>query len=357
MHVLKWIKVSAPVAALGLLTGLALPASAVTHQSGGTACCRIGSSSPAASPAFPVFVHLPADQARHPGAAFEWWYTVGHVSAHGHRFGYEVTLTDSAGTLSTNIAITDETTGRYYQQVVLYKPSQVTMSTERLDVRMPNATLAGPVGSMSLTATLPAGTITLRLRDAGPALYPGGTGLIPFLAGQSFYYSLPSLATTGTLTVAGHRYLVTGQSWLDRQWGSWDWTKLHKWTWMAIQLAGGERLNLWDMYSADGENPYATVLYPDGHQSIVPITPVARSASGFWTSPVTGQRYATRWIVRIPDLRAVLNVRAFPQDQEVMASFPGVTPSEFEGSATVTGIAAGRPVTGQAYVEQLGHWK
>jgi hypothetical protein len=40
-----------------------------------------------------------------------------------------------------------------------------------------------------------------------------------------------------------------------------------------------------------------------------------------------------------------------------MASFPGVSPSLFEGSATITGIADGRPVTGQAYVEQQGHWK
>jgi len=330
--------------AAALLTGLVSPALAGTSP--GTT----------PGPAFPVFVHLPADQAGHPGVPYEWWYTVGHVSAHGHRFGYEVTLSESAGTPSTNIAITDQTTGRYYQKVVLYKPSQVSMSTDRLDVRMPNAHLSGPMGSMSLTATLPAGRITLRLRDAGPALYPGGAGLIPFLAGSSFYYSLPSLATSGTLTVAGHRYKVTGQSWLDRQWGSWDWTKLGKWTWMAIQLGNGERLNLWDIYSSDGENPYATVVYPDGHQTIVAITPLARQSSGFWISPVTGQRYATRWIVHIPALRTVLDIRAFPRDQEVMASFPGVTPSEFEGAATVTGTAAGRPITGQAYVEQLGHW-
>jgi predicted secreted hydrolase len=349
----SWIKIPAPVAAAVLLAGLTLPAAAAPAAGAARhACCP-----PGGGPAFPTFVHLPADQARHPGATFEWWYTVGHVSAHGHRFGYEVTLTDSAGTPSTNIAITDQTTGHYYQHVVVYQPAQVSMSTQRLDVRMPSATLAGPMDSMSLTATLPGGAITLRLRDAGPALYPGGTGLIPFLAGQSFYYSLPSLATTGTLTVAGHRYQVSGQSWLDRQWGTWDWTKLHRWTWMAIQLSGGEQLNLWDMYSVGGENRYATVLYPDGHQTIVPVTPLARDASGVWTSPATGQRYRTHWIVHIPGLGTRLDVSAFPRQQEVMASFPGVTPSLFEGAATVTGVAGGRPITGQAYVEQLGHWK
>jgi len=341
----RWIKIPVPVAAVVLLAGLTLPAAAAPAGRPATA-----------GPVFPAFVHLPADQARHSGAMFEWWYTVGHVSAHGHRFGYEVTLSDSAGVPSANIAITDQTTGRYYQHVAVYQPAQVSMSTQRLDVRMPSAMLSGPMGSMSLTATLPGGAISMRLRDAGSALYPGGTGLIPFLSGQSYYYSLPSLATTGTLTVAGQRYRVSGQSWLDRQWGTWDWAKLDKWTWMAIQLRGGEQLNLWDMYGADGETRYATVLYPDGHQSIVPVIPLARDASGIWTSPATGQQYRTHWIVRIPGLGTQLDVRAFPRQQEVMASFPGVTPSLFEGAATVTGMAGGRPVSGQAYVEQLGHW-
>src|SRR5262249_15765567 len=54
-----------------------------------------GTSKPAAAttaPAFPAFVHLPDDQAAQPRAADEWWYVVGHLNAHGHRFGYEVQI-------------------------------------------------------------------------------------------------------------------------------------------------------------------------------------------------------------------------------------------------------------------------
>src|SRR3981189_2059349 len=72
-----------------------------------------GTRRPAAAttaPAFPTFVHLPADQAAHPNAAQEWWYVVGHLNAHGHRFGYEVTI--GAGEAPQSfIAITDKTTG------------------------------------------------------------------------------------------------------------------------------------------------------------------------------------------------------------------------------------------------------
>jgi hypothetical protein len=42
--------------------------------------------------AFPTFVHLPADQAAHPNAAQEWWYVVGHLNAHGHRFAARMNL-------------------------------------------------------------------------------------------------------------------------------------------------------------------------------------------------------------------------------------------------------------------------
>jgi predicted secreted hydrolase len=34
-------------------------------------------------------------------------------------------------------------------------------------------------------------------------MYGNGTGLCPFLAGSSYYYSLPNLQTFGTLTLNG----------------------------------------------------------------------------------------------------------------------------------------------------------
>jgi hypothetical protein len=56
--------------------------------------------------------------------------------------------------------------------------------------------------------------------------------------------------------------------------------------------------------------------------------------------------------VNIPALDASLTVVAKPQGQEIQFS-GGV----FEGASRVTGRYRGRPVTGQAYVEQLGNWR
>ncbi len=323
-----------------------------------TATARAGAGQPtrdestsAMAPAFPTFVHLPADQAAHSGVAQEWWYVVGHVKTRGHRFGYEVQIVGGQ-TPAAVISITDQTTGQYYTQSQSYSQDQATFSTTDLDARVPSATLSGPMHAMQLHAMLPVGEINLTLNAQGPTLYNNGTGLMPFLGGTSYYYSLPSVATEGTLTENGHTYSVSGHSWLDRQWGNWDWATVQKWTWMPLQLSSGDEINLWDLFAGDGEFHYATVLHQDGTEQIVPVNPLADTTSGFWTSPTTGKKYGTHWKVNIPALDASLSVVAQPQGQEVQA-YGGV----YEGSSRVTGTYRGKPVTGQAYVEQLGNWR
>jgi predicted secreted hydrolase len=330
----------------------AVPATAKTRPG------PAGASKPAAAttaPAFPTFVHLPADQAAQPSAADEWWYAVGHLNARGHRFGYEVQI-GNVQVPYVLIAITDKTTGAYYSQSQFYPADQTSFSTTALDVRTPSATLSGPMDAMRLHATLPAGEINLTLSARGPVLYTNGTGLMPFLGGTSYYYSLPSLASQGTLTENGHTYPVTGESWLDHQWGTWDWSTLQKWTWMPVQLSNGDRINLWDSFAQGGEFHYATVLHPDGTHEIVAVNPLADGTSGFWTSPTTGNRYGTRWTVTIPALDARLTIAAQPQGQEIPWNswlFKGI----YEGASSVTGRYQGKLVTGQAYVEQLGNWR
>jgi predicted secreted hydrolase len=298
-------------------------------------------------------VHLPADQAAHAGATDEWWYTVGQVSSHGHGYGYEVQLTSSG---VTQISITDITAGKYYQQVVANKAGTFSASTTSLD-GMPNASLSGPMNAMHVTATLPEGTLDLDLDAKGPVMYGNGTGLFPFLGGTSYYYSLPDLQTAGTFTLNGVTSKVTGKSWLDRQWGTWDWSQLDKWTWMSVQLDDGESINLWDLFDKqNGEQHWATVLHSDGSESVVSVDPLAPGATDFQTSPTTGQRYAGKWTVAIPSLKTTLTVTATPVLQEIQAGVP-FTPGINEAAASVIGVYNGKHVAGRAYVEQFGLWK
>ncbi|MFE0153647.1 lipocalin-like domain-containing protein [Nonomuraea sp. NPDC059007] len=305
---------------------------------------------------FPKFVRLPADQANHPSSPFEWWYVVGHVRAGDRRFGYEVTINRSSAGPEVHAAITDEKNGKHYSLVERFPLEEVSFSDSKLDVRTPKASLTGPMEAMTLKATLPDGRVELVLRHSGPALYPGGTGLIPFAEGQSYYYSLPSLKTSGHLTVKGTTHAVRGESWLDRQWGDWEWSKIKRWTWMAVHLGNGDRLNVWDLVGTRDEKAYATILHRDGRQTIAPMVPLAKNAGGHWRSPLTGQNYPTRWKVKIPGLRADLTVRSLVTDQELDIRYPGQPSGLYEADSAVTGTYAGRPVSGQAYVELYGDW-
>jgi predicted secreted hydrolase len=306
------------------------------------------------APGFPTFMTLPADQAAHPQAANEWWYTVGHIFSGGHEYGYEVVLTKTL----TQFAITDVTAGTFISHQYRNEPGDVSASPTELDVRTPAGTLSGPMNAMHLTASLPQdqGRIDVTLNARGPVLYNNGTGLYPFLGGASYYYSLPNAETSGTLTIAGRTTRVTGRSWMDHQWGDWDWTRLTKWTWMGIQLDNGENLDLWDIFDSQGEGRWATVLHRDGSHRLVTVEPLAKHATDFQTSPVTGQRYAGKWTVEIPSLHTTLTVTARPVLQELHAE-ESFTQGVNNAAAAVRGTYQGRPVTGKAYVEQLGAWR
>src|SRR5258708_1221654 len=102
----------------------------------------VNSGKPAAATEFPTLVHVPADQAAHPNAAEDWWYTGGHLSSGRHEYGYQVQLVASG---ISQLSITDVTAGKNNAQSVTYKAGQFSVSDAELDVRMPDATLSGPV--------------------------------------------------------------------------------------------------------------------------------------------------------------------------------------------------------------------
>src|SRR5258707_9269510 len=68
----------------------------------------VNSGKPASATEFPTLVHVPADQAAHPNAAEDWWYTGGHLSSGRHEYGYQVQLVASG---ISQLSITDVTAG------------------------------------------------------------------------------------------------------------------------------------------------------------------------------------------------------------------------------------------------------
>ncbi len=69
----------------------------------------------------------------------------------------------------------------------------------------------------------------------------------------SHYYSLTRMPTKGTLVVDGERFAVTGESWMDHEFGtSFLEPEQRGWDWLSIQLSDNRELMLYQLRRADG---------------------------------------------------------------------------------------------------------
>jgi predicted secreted hydrolase len=95
------------------------------------------------------------------------------------------------------------------------------------------------------------------------------------------------------------------------------------------------------------------VPHPDGSYEPAAVKPLAGGAYRFWTSPNSGNSCPTRWRVRIPSVKADLDVRITGTEAQELGSRPLV---RLEGTATTTGTYEGKRGIGHNFVEMVGAW-
>lgn len=307
----------------------------------------------------PALVAPAADLATHaPGPEQNWndsIYNAGGVRCGDHRFGILV-HTLAAPNLKAALltfSVTDETTGRYldHSAPALDGSYHWDYNAAGLDIRLPGLTWTGDADRMHVSATTPRVSLDADLTVEGPVMKYAGTGYYPLLGEPNYEYAFPSMRTEGTLTVEGTSYKVSGDSWLDRQWGPLPSLSNERWTWMNLSMPSGDKIAVWDsVLGGKTENAWATVLHPDGSH-LVTVKPLADDADQPWTSPASGNTYPTRWHLDIPALNAQLTVHVTgPVEQEAQI------PTRYEATAAFAGTYEGKEVTGENYVEMVGNW-
>ncbi|MHC3470758.1 lipocalin family protein [Streptomyces sp. 7R007] len=344
------------VVAAALLGAAAVPAAQATADAG-TPSTRRTLSTPYSG--VPTTIDPAADlaaQSPAPGTQFaDSIYFTSQVKAGGHDFGVLVHTLNMPNQDRRLLAVTvsDEKTGWYKSYEVPIDKNDYHWSTSGLDITMPGLTWTGDAQNMSVKATTPWGALDFHLQTEGrPVMEYAGTGTFSLLGNQQYEYAFPSMRTTGTLTVQGKTEKVSGETWLDRQWGplSLNSSSFH-WTWMNLSLPNGDRVAVWD-YAGSTGNAWATVLHPDGSYDLAAVKPLADGAHRFWTSPTSGNSYPTRWTVDIPSLRTHLAVGITGSDAQEPEG-----DSRYEGTASFSGTYEGKHVTGKNYVEMVGNWK
>lgn len=356
-----------PAALLTLVVALALLAACGTATARGT--LPHAGPAPTAVPLPPA--RLPLDEAPHTDLT-EWWYYTGHMQAtdaqgHQHTYGFELTFFQTLrGQLqpyyAAHYAISDITAGQFhYGQQEGFEPiSVIPTNPDRagFTLALNGWTARGLNGHDALHADMKDYTLDVSLTDQLPhAILHNGDALISYgESGFSYYYSRPLMSVSGTLTDHGVPLTVTGQAWMDHQWGNFISLTGSGWNWYSIQLSNHTEYMLYVIFDSQKRpvSTFGTYVAADGSAHEVAASAIHAQSTSTWTSPVTGGVYPSGWSVTLDAPAVTLTLKPLLQDQElVTAQSTGV--AYWEGAVGITGQAEGQAVTGEGYVELTGY--
>lgn len=325
---------------------------------------------------------FPDDHGPHPAFRTEWWYYTGNLAtATGRHFGFQLTFFRSAlapppegggdrrdsawatrQLFLAHFAVTDTGGGRFHAASRLARQALGLAGAQAQPFRVwvEDWSVEGeaPDGlPMRLRAAEGDVAIDLVLAADKPPVLQGERGLSRKGAeagNASFYYSFTRMAARGTLRVNGTAVPVAGHAWMDREWStSALGAGLAGWDWFALQLDDARELMFYVLRRRDGGvDPFSAgvLVAADGGVRPLGAADVAVETLAHWTSPRSGVRYPARWRLTVPSADLHVEIRPRLPDQELI-----VSTRYWEGAVLVEGAAAGKPVSGQGYVELVGY--
>jgi predicted secreted hydrolase len=332
---------------------------------------------------------FPRDHWTHAGFKTEWWYFTGQLADAAdptQRFGYQFTFFRvgvARGSLPLNshwavndlvmghAALTDLATGEHRFAELIYRA---------------NGLLGGfPEAGDTLIAwsRAPAGTdgiwdlswngdgfdfsarddrqgieLELTTQPIKPMVFQGPNGYsrkgsAPTAASQ--YYSFTRLATSGSVSIDRREYVVVGESWMDKEFGSNQLTENQVgWDWFSLRLDDGRDVMLYLLRDRDGSVDYAraTIVTAGGTPQYTSADNWVVEVLNTWRSSETEAEYPVSWRIRAPEAELDLVVTAeFPTQENVSRLVPNLF--YWEGSVAVTDNS-GRTL-GVGYVELTGY--
>lgn len=328
----------------------------------------------------PYAFSFPRDHASHPEFKTEWWYYTGHLEGAGREYGYELTFfrvglprlregSKSAwaarDVMFVHLALTDVNGKRFRFTDAARRPALGVAGADSAHyavwLERSFARLAPDGRTHELLGVAPDFELALDLAPGKPPIAHGANGVSqksPGVGNASHYYSLTRMPTRGQLRIGGDTLAVTGESWMDHEFGSGAMSATHSgWDWFSVQLDDGRELMLYQLRLKDGGvEPLSsgTIVEADGRSRHLGLADFRIKPTGRWKSPRTGAEYPSGWTVELPGEALSLTVAPVLADQELAAtSMGGVV--YWEGAVRVRGTQRGRAVTGKGYVELTGY--
>ena len=326
---------------------------------------------------------FPRDHGAHEEFRTEWWYYTGQLTAKdGRPFGYQLTFfrrgipRDQVKTLPSRWAVTQlylahfavsdlrKDRFHYAEKISRAGLGKAGSACDRLHVWIDQWSAESPStapGTQTLHAADGDLTLHLTVSPEKPLVVHGADGISRKGSGTgqaSHYYSFTRLATTGTLSIGGVQFDVTGNSWMDHEFGSADLGKdLVGWDWFSLQLDDRRELMLYRLRRADGSaDPISsgTVIDRDGRGHHLSIGDFTLEPTSYWTSRTSHARYPQRWRLIIPSQQLSLELIPLMAEQE-LSTTRSTQVTYWEGAIETVGTAQGQPIRGKGYMELTGY--
>ena len=199
--------------------------------------------------------------------------------------------------------------------------------------------------------------IDLALQAQKPPVIHGEAGIVGVSpAESSYYYSRTRMAAAGTVTVGAASQAVTGDAWMDHQWGDFGLQGAAGWDWYAVQLSDNTDVMVSVLRDETGKvvAQYGTWIAANGEAMPLKADALKIDATGQWTSPTSKATYPMGWSFAVPGQKLALTLAAVTPDQE-MDTTATTGKVYWEGAVDVQGSRDGKPVTGHGYVELTGY--
>lgn len=309
-------------------------------------------------------ITFPRDHGPHDNFMTEWWYITSVLETEaGKEFGVQFTVfrralapdmekRDSWSTgqvYMAHVALSDVSKRRHYDEERLSRGHEMLAGASDSPFRafVENWSVASTSSEffpLALQAQAESFIIDLTLTQTKPIVLQGKDGYsVKSPEHASYYYSIPRMATTGSLTVGKESYEVAGFSWMDREWSSGLLGRQYQgWYWFALSLSDGRDLILFSLRDRDiGDDSHRVAQWIEADGSTNPIERESWSAK-----PVRHwKQWPVEWELTIGDTLLVVSAKF--DNQEMNTQIP-----YWEGLVEVKEGAAS---TGSGYMELTGY--
>lgn len=313
----------------------------------------------------------------------EWWYYTGLVHDKDDpaaQFGFELVIFefDPKGPLwgyLGNCAITDlsEEEPKF---VFGWKPGFSKRQNAEIgfDVHAGSWRVMGHAGHDQLFANTKGYEIEFDLVDVKGPMIQYDEGWMPMGENDEpfYYYTYPHMQVTGTMKTPDGDIEVTGDAWMDHQWGNpgmFDYIypfdkaghprALDSWEWYSIRLDNDDDIMLFVTRDDNGDELFrgGTISYADGETVNIPAEDIEICSLNEWTSNRTDATYPQDWVVSLPSIGIQeLNIDAVSPDSELNHNLWQKLLYYWEGLCSVEGVTDdGVPLQGYAFVELEGY--